>query len=208
MARPLTGRSWKVLLLLAMGSLSSCVGYRRSQYSEPTVQDSSVTLRYEREAGEVFVMGDVRFNFYPANSVNHDVMLFPLPLDGGRSGPAGPIFYTNVELWSRTEDLQLDVTQIQFWRDDPTRRVAVKSFQGPFRCNSGSDPNLRGMPPTTIRLQGGVCSWLWVAFDTTSPDPKESFVLKLGGVSAGGRVIDLPDVKFGLARKTESVTLP
>ena len=197
-----------LMLLPLLASLCSCFGLARVQYSEPVTDDPRVSLRKVREWGRMFVMGDVIFNVDPSNDVRHPVLLFPIPLDGGKTVPEGPTFTVGVYLWSETEELQLDVNEIEFWRERGTRLTAT-SFLGPFDCAaSPTAEELRPHAARTLQLKRGVCNFVWVKFDTTPPDPKEPFWMKISGVSAGGRDIDLPGVAFRAARKTESIALP
>jgi hypothetical protein len=194
--------------LPVFAALCSCIFISSKQYSAPTIEDSRVSVRNVHGFGRMFVMGDVIFDFSPINDVDHDVMVFPLPLAGGKTAQEGPTFTVGIVLWSTADDLQLDVKQIRFWRD-PSERLAPESFMGPFPCRVGvREAELVHVPPTTLQLKRGVCTSIWVRFDAMPPNPKESFQLKIAGLSAGGRDIDLPDVTFRFARKTAPVSVP
>ena len=194
-------------LVAILCSLCSCVSVRAVRYSAPFVDDSRVIRREPSELGDLFVTDDVGFAILPANSVSHGLTLLPFPMHGPERAPHGPGFLVLIRLVPATEDLRLDVSQIQFWRGSADR-LAPTFFQEPANCQPLGEPR-RFVPATTVEIKRGGCSSLWVEFDIPPPNPTQPFAMKIGGLSTGGgRAIDLPEVAFHFSRRVRSSALP
>ena len=200
-------KSTLVVLLVASLAGAGCFGISRVRYSKPSVGVTSVPIVRERYVGDMYVMGNIAFHVFPLNAMESEFMIFPAPLHFSERPEAGKPFLVGVAFKTKSEGYQFSPSSMRYWLD-PAQPLSPTSIQGPYGCGSHKAPPAAApVTPEMIALAPESCVYMWFSFDTSTPDPAQTFFVALT-VHFQDRDISLPVVQFQPGKRTTSFALP
>jgi hypothetical protein len=189
--------------------VSGCAGVSSIRYSKPAPEDgTAVTTVQEKYVGEMYAVKGIAYHVYPGNSASKDLMLFPFPLPTSNPAPGVPPFVVGVALKAATGGYSFEPSRVEYWGSD-ARRIHPARIQGPFPCDSQKPrPAWKQVTTGGVEQLPNSCSYMWLEFETTPPDPSHTFFVQVAGLrSAEGDVV-LPVLRFEEATRTETFAVP
>lgn len=196
-----------VVVLVTFIAGTGCFGISRDRYSKPSVEGTVASTVKEPYVGDMYVVGDVAFHIFPLNSTGTDVMVFPIPHRFAEPSVSETSFSIGLALKTGAEGYAFSPASVKYW-SDPAARISASSIQGPFGCRSSKPrPPTRPVAVTSISLAARTCLYMWLNFDTATPDPAQTFFVALR-LRLHDEDIELPVIRFQQANRTRTFAVP
>jgi hypothetical protein len=188
--------------------VSGCAGISSVRYSKPTLEAGvQVTAVQEKYVGEMYSINGIAYHVYPVNGARKDLMLFPFPLPTSTPASSIPPFVVGIALKASVGAYSFEPSLVEYWSSN-VQRIYPTRIKGPYPCDS-QQPRPAWKPASEVAVQLSLsCSYMWLEFQITPPDPSQTFFVKVGGVRLAERDIVLPTVHFKEATRTETFAVP